>query len=435
MTEEINHANGGAPLWNPAVRWGAFSPKSVHRDVMLSAAAARGVAVERFDNQVFRLSHLGRSVLFHGHMPDTTSFVARTISNSKHQTKFFLKEAGISFPEGQIFEVKDIEAAWTYAKSLGLPTVVKPLSGSGGDGVTSDINDKEHFELAWRSMTPAIKRVVEKHIRGTDYRLMIIGDRFIAATLRVPAFLIGDGQSTVSELIEAKNKARALNPYVGGKPIKATENILRTLRKLGLTLESVLKADRTVQLHAVANIGAGGDSIDVTHMVHPDFADIAVRAGRSIPGAFHAGVDLLVDDITKPAAGQTYGVCEVNTRPDVALHHFPLQGPARDAAGVMIEAMFPLARLVPKEKWVTKSLSLTGKVTGVGLRKKIEHLAAENSLAGWVKNNDDGTVSAIISGPPIALNHVIDVLRKRPSTRVNISDHEGEIPDDFRIHR
>lgn len=435
MSQEIDLENGGASLWNPAVRWGAFSPKSVHRDVVLAAAAARDVAVARFDNQVFRLSHYGRSVLFHGHMPDTTTFVARNITNSKHQTKIFLNEAGVACPEGKTFDSKEMDAAWTYALSLGLPVVVKPLSGSGGQGVTSDIRSATHFDLAWRSVSMASRRVVEKHVCGADYRVLVVGGRFIAATLRIPASITGDGKSTINDLVARKNAERAPNPYVGAKPFKLTENMLRTIKEIRLDRDSVLEVGRTVELHPIANIGAGGDSVDVTHLVHPDFAEIAVRACWAVPGVFHAGVDLLVEDISRPASEQTYAVCEVNARPDIAMHHFPLKGPSRDAAGALIEALFPLARPVPHSRWMAKSISLTGRVTGVGLRNKIEHLAAENSLAGWVKNVAEGKVEAVLYGPEMAVTRAIATVSKRPSTKVSVAPFKDEPPRDFKIIR
>src|SRR5690606_11524531 len=103
---------------------------------------------------------------------------------------------------------------------------------------------------------------------------------------------------------------------------------------------SVLEAGHRLQLHTVANIGSGGESIDVTEQVHPDWAAIAVRARKAVFDAYHAGIDLLAEDITRAPGDQRWSIIEVNTNPDFGVNHFPMHGQGRDVAGVLIESLF-----------------------------------------------------------------------------------------------
>src|SRR5690606_12090213 len=122
---------------------------------------------------------------------------------------------------------------------------------------------------------------------------------------------------------------------------RLTDEMKRNLAKRGFHEDSIIPQGEHIQLLPVANIGTGGDSVDVTDEVHPGFIEIAVKAAHAIPEVFFAGVDILAPDITAAPDEQEYAICEVNTRPDIGMHHFPVRGQRRDAAGALIEAIFP----------------------------------------------------------------------------------------------
>jgi len=410
--------------WTPASGVEGFRTANIHADLVKAAASARGVLVEDVDKSAYSLSHEGKTVWFYGPMPDRTSFVARQIADSKHSTKKFLQRADVPAPEGRLFGWKNQKAAWAYAKVIGLPVVVKPVTGSSGKGVTSDINDEDHFQLAWSQIEQHSKVVVEKHVYGRDYRLFVVGDSYVAAIFRDPASVTGDGVHTISELVNVKNETRADNPYLNAKKVVLTPVMLRTLDQLGLSEKTILPSGRKITLHPVANVGAGGDSIDVTADVHPDFAKIAVRAAHSVPGVFFAGVDLLVPDISKAASEQEFAVCEINTRPDIALHHFPVLGEAHDVAGALVEALFPTAHRVPASNWEKRQLRLTGELVDPDI---IMHLAAQNSVAGWVRVVD-GTYLAIVAyGPGTALRKFEDKVSAIAKTQVASSPWHASV--------
>src|SRR5690606_1039023 len=120
-----------------------------------------------------------------------------------------------------------------------------------------------------------------------------------------------------------------------------TSLMRRNLHRAGLSEESIVEAGRRIELHSVANIGIGGEAVDVTDRVHPAWADIAVRARRAVLDAWHAGIDLIAADISRPPDEQAWCIIEVNTNPDLGLHHFPMSGTPRDVAGILVESLFP----------------------------------------------------------------------------------------------
>ena len=428
-----------APRWSPR----SISPfnigYSVHAQVIKHAAFVRNLHVERISVQAYRVSDSHRVVSFWGPTPDTTSLVARRVSNSKNVTKEVLQGAGLNVPNGGVFNQDQEDTAWTFATAIGVPVVVKPTHGSGGRGVTSNIQDRDHFSLAWKVARSAKRRqvIVEQHISGNDFRLFVIGDHLRAAIWRVPAYVEGDGQTPIDGLIEKKNQARRAIPYVGAKPIKLTPVILRNLEAQGLNPASVLTSGQRLYLHMVANIGGGGESIDVTGTVHPDFADIAVRACKALPGAIHCGVDFLAEDITRSAGGQRWAICEVNTVPDIAMHHFPISGTPRDVAGELIEHLFPGSQLMEERLWRKVRVEVIGQVTKVGFRRWFRRAARLRGLTGWVRNVAEDKVEAVICGPPRAVEDAIILCRRGPRranpSAVTVSEYDGAISPRFTV--
>jgi D-alanine-D-alanine ligase-like ATP-grasp enzyme/acylphosphatase len=411
---------------------------SVNAQVIRHAAFVRNLSVERLSGECYRVSDGQRVVSFWGATPDTTSLVARLLSNAKNVTKELLMSAGLSVPQGALFTQDQKEEAWRFATAIGLPVVVKPTHGSGGVGVTSNIKDWNHFSLAWKVARDAKEKpvIVEKHIYGMDFRLFVIGNHMRAAVWRVPAYVEGDGKTSIEGLVAVKNRARMANPLLGAKPIKLTTMILRNLEDQHLGPASILPAGQRLFLHLVANIGGGGESVDVTEMIHPDFAEIAIRACRILPGAIHCGIDLLAEDITRPACEQTWAICEVNTCPDIAVHHFPAAGLARDVAGDLIEHLFPGSHLVEQRLWRKACIEIVGEVTGVGFRQWLRRVANLRGITGWVRNVE-GRVEAVLCGPPRAVENAIGRCRIGPDrakpSKLTVTEYEGAIASRFTV--
>jgi UDP-N-acetylmuramoyl-L-alanyl-D-glutamate--2,6-diaminopimelate ligase len=337
----------GDVVMQVAKEWHCPDPKrffgSVHRKVLLHAAEERNLHIKKLSPGLYTLSDGFKAHVFVEHALDTTTHVARLITDSKQLTRLCLKDAGICTPEGRSFPRDDREVAWRYACKIGLPVVLKPRKGTGGTGVTSNVASREHFDAAWTHVPRAEEVVVEKFIPGNDHRLFVVGDRMVCAAIREPASLVGDGVSTISDLIKLKNEMRSVNPYIGVKKMKLTQDMKYRLAASSMDENTVLEKGRKHILHPVANIGAGGESVDVTELVHPEFSQIAVRACKAVPGMLHGGIDLIAEDISKLPSSQVWAVIETNSVPDIALHHFPSEGTPRDAAGALLDHLFALA--------------------------------------------------------------------------------------------
>lgn len=411
---------------------------STQMRLLRQAAHARNLGVETVSDELTLLTLDKERVAFFQGMCSRTRAVARRATNNKEWTKELLSRAGIHTPRGASFALGEMEDAWRFLASTGQPAVVKPIAGSGGNGISTEIATREHFEQAWgiASATGAKTILVEEYVGGNDYRVLVIGNAIRAVTQRIPAHLIGDGVHTVAELLKLKNAARRSNPYNGSKLAVLTPMIRRNLARLGIDEATVIEKGRYLQLHTVANIGSGGDSRDVTDRVHPDWAPIAAKVRESVYDPVHVGFDLIAEDVAKPPSAQRWCVIEVNCNPDFGLQHFPSEGIPRDVAGALIEYLFPGCA---SDKPGPQSLRvlISGKVQGVGYRNWLWRRANLHAVHGWVRNLPDGRVEAVLSGPPNAVTQLVEACHVGPKgaqvKTIVAKTYAGEVPIGFRV--
>lgn len=272
---------------------------------------------------------------------DQTSAIAETISRDKELTKTLLQSCGVPVPEGSI--VDSANAAWNAAENIGLPVVVKPLDGNHGRGVSINLNTEAEvraaFELAEQESSDVI---VERFVRGDEHRLLVVGGKLVAAARGEEAWITGDGVSTVMQLIESQlnsdprrgsSEEHPLN-LVLTDPDDDSRPVLLQLARQGFTTESVPKNDERVLVQRNGNV-----SCDVTDLVHPSVAAIASLAAR-IVGLDIAGVDLVVEDISKPLNEQGGAIVEVNAGPGLLMHLKPADGPARPVGRAIVDHLF-----------------------------------------------------------------------------------------------
>lgn len=308
-----------------------------HVAAIVKAARNRGLEVIRAGD--------GRYFYLHGvpvggvrRMVTTmVGHIALTSCASKHVTRHLLTAAGVPIPRGADFAADELMAASEHVRTLGRPVAIKPSQGSGGGGVSVGVVTPGDVEAAWAVAVDATGRrdriVVEEQISGLDVRAFVIGERVVAASARVPAYVVGDGRSSLSDLIKQKQAKRQANIYLSRGEIVVDE---QHLRGQGRTPESVPQHSEVVVVNRVANIHQGGENIDVTEEISPGVKDLAVRAARAIPGLHVAGVDLMV-----PALDQHNGavVLEANTSANIAMHHAPAYGEPVDVAADIVDEM------------------------------------------------------------------------------------------------
>ncbi len=307
------------------------------------AAKARGIPVERLDDQSY--VRLGQGVAQHrilGTMTDRTSTVAMDICQDKTWTKQMVRRAGIPVPRGTT--VTSETDACRAARDYGYPVVVKPQDGQQGEGVAMNLMNPAEVARAFH-VASAIDRkgnvIVEQEVLGVAYRFLVVGNEMVAATLRIPPEVIGDGSSTVEELVQAINQ----DPDRGSghdfpKSLVALDSVaILTLAQQGYDPKSVVPRGVRVWVRQTANMSTGAIAIDVTAKVNPDLAQDAIRAAQAV-GLDVAGVDLVTPSLDSGLLQAGGAVIEINASPGLRMHLYPHEGAAQPVGSHIVSYLF-----------------------------------------------------------------------------------------------
>jgi cyanophycin synthetase len=276
---------------------------------------------------------------------DCDSHIDSDFTTRKDDCKAFLKTLGFPVPEGDIV-VTEREAI-AVAKQIGYPVAVKPVVGHKGIGVTADVQDSYELESAFNRAFDAISEkestriIIEKSITGSDFRLLCVNGKFIAATERRPASVVGDGDSTIDELIRKENRKvqRLDTPTSPMSKIQCDEAMELYLEEQRLSLDSVIEKDRLVYLRKVANLSAGGVSIDATHTLHHDNIILA----QDIAQYFRLtclGIDVIAENLEKSWKDGGFAILEINAAPGILMHLNPAVGKSIDVPSHILETFF-----------------------------------------------------------------------------------------------
>jgi cyanophycin synthetase len=309
---------------------------------IVRAAEARGIPARRLtDGSLVVLGHGSRARRIWAAETDRTSAIAESIAQDKALTKSLLATVGVPVPEGRV--VESAEAAWAAALEIGVPVVVKPKNGNQGRGVSVALRTREAVMAAYdfaRAQEDEI--LVERHVEGCDFRLLVIGGRLIAAAWRVCPSVVGDGKHTIAELVEIENQdpRRGEDHATCLSKMRLDEIGREMLATQGLTVDSVPAAGRSVLLRRNANLSTGGSAIDVTDEVHPLVAERAIDAAAMV-GLDVAGIDVVATRIDQPLDVTRGAIVEVNAAPGLRMHLEPSQGTPRPVGEAMINSMFP----------------------------------------------------------------------------------------------
>lgn len=272
---------------------------------------------------------------------DSTSAIACGIAKDKERTKNILHEQGVPVPYGK--SVYSLEEAKKEAESQGYPVVVKPLDGNHGRGVTTNITNEEELVEAFEAAKQISSYViVERYLKGYDFRILVIDNKFEAAALREPAYVIGDGKSTVEDLIEVINQ----DPNRGDGHEKVLTKILindethYVLDQQGFKISDVIEDKKKVYVRQTANLSSGGTAVDVTDKVHPHNITMAERISRII-GLDVMGIDIIAETLDKPLTEQNAGIIEINCGPGFRMHLSPSEGKPRNVGKAVVDMLFP----------------------------------------------------------------------------------------------
>lgn len=352
---------------------------------IIAAARRRGIPVERFDDlSLLRLGWGTRRRLAWAAMTDQTSGVGIDIAGDKQVTRRLLAEAGIPMPEGGA--ARTVAEALDWLERLGGPVVVKPRRGRQGEHVSLHLSTPDEVSRAFAEAGEDV--IVERELDGRDYRVLVVAGEVVAAAERVAAHIVGDGRSTVAELIRGVNA----DPRRGvghSRVLTKVSAAPALLERQGCTLDSVPAAGVRVWLADTANLSTGATSHDVTDRVHPEVAWLCLRV-TALLGLDIAGIDLRLPDIAEPAppveSGEevTAGVIEVNAVPGLRMHLAPVRGRARDVGDAIVRAMFPAGSdgRVP-------TVAVTGTNGKTTVARLTAHLLADGGLRVGLTTTDD----------------------------------------------
>jgi cyanophycin synthetase len=309
---------------------------------IVDEAVARDIPFIRLNSaSLVQLGYGKNQIRFRATMTDRTSSIAVDLASNKDETKRMLQDAAIPVAKGMCIAYE--EEVQEVIDKVGFPLVFKPLDGNHGKGASINVKTLEEAMAAYEHAKKYSRKIiVERFITGYDFRILVIDNKFIAAALREPAHVIGDGTSTIEQLIVKENK----DPRRG----YGHENVLTEisidretkdqLAKKNYTIETVLAKDELCYLKGTANLSTGGTSTDVTDIVHPHNIFTFERISRVI-GLDICGIDIMGSNLSEPMDVSGAVVLEVNAAPGFRMHLAPAKGLPRNVAAPVIDMLYP----------------------------------------------------------------------------------------------
>lgn len=271
------------------------------------------------------------------------SYITALIMENKLVTKDILRENNIRVPKGKDYENID-EAKKDFRLFKNEKIVIKPKSTNFGLGISifpgeySREDYDKAVEIAFREDSSIL---IEEFMTGKEYRFLVIGEEVVGILHREPANVIGNGESTIEELVFEKNKdpLRGKGYKTPLEKIKLGEIEEMFLKNQGLSFKSIPKNGEKIYLRENSNISTGGDSIDFTDKIHPSYKEVALKAAKAVK-ALICGVDMVIDNIEEEAKEKNHGIIELNFNPAIHIHCFPYKGENRKAGEKILDLLF-----------------------------------------------------------------------------------------------
>jgi cyanophycin synthetase len=309
---------------------------------LVRAAERRGIPWMRLnEGSLVQLGYGRHQKRIQATLTSETRQIATEIASDKRLTQRILEQIGLPVPRQAI--VVDAAEAAEEAERIGFPVVVKPLDGNHGTAVATRLRNAEQVAAAYASARGVCRQViVESFQTGNDYRILVVDGRVVAVAQRVPGHVVGDGTSTIGELVAAVNRdpRRGIGHQKALTRLEVDEQAERLLAEAGLTLGSVLAAGEVFYLRSTGNLSTGGTASDRTDAIHEENRIMAERAVKAV-GLDVGGVDFISPDISRSYREVGGAIVEINAAPGFRMHLAPTEGKARDVARPVIDMLFP----------------------------------------------------------------------------------------------
>ncbi len=404
------------PLWPPGLVSGDFDFGRERDDFirfaqrralgpstasLVHVAEERGIPWIRLNDQsLIQFGHGRYQQRIQATVTSRTPHIAVELASDKEETNKILGNLGLPVPQQRLCSRED--DASRAAEAIGFPVVVKPYNGNHGRGVSLNLRTTEQVRAAFQ-VAQQISRsvVVERFVVGDDHRMLVVNNELVAVSKRLPGHVVGDGTQTVEALVAEVNAdpQRGIGHEKVLTRIEFDHQADRLLAEKGYTRQSVPAAGEVVGLRLTANLSTGGTAEDVTDVVHPDNAEMAVRAIKAI-GLDVGGVDFLSPDITESYKTVGGAICEVNAAPGFRMHLAPSSGRPRDVAGAVIDMLFPAGS--PSRIPIAALTGTNGKTTTARMLAHIHKLVGHHvglTTTDGVYIDGQRTVEGDMTGP------------------------------------
>ena len=311
---------------------------------LVNAAVERGIPWIRLNEySLVQFGHGKFQKRIQATITSETRHIAVEIACDKDDTHRLLNDLGLPVPQQEM--VYDERQAVRMANRIGFPVVLKPLNANHGRGVSINLTTDEEVQGAFdHAIAQGTSRavLVESFITGMDHRMLVVDNKLVAVAKRVPGHVVGDGKSSIEELVDVINQdpRRGIGHEKVLTQLEFDKAADQHMTAAGYDRSSVLAKDEVLYLRSTANLSTGGTAIDLTDEVHPDNRAMAVRAVSAV-GLDVGGVDFLTDDISKSYKDVGGGIVEINAAPGFRMHVAPSEGKPRDVAGAVMDMLFP----------------------------------------------------------------------------------------------
>jgi cyanophycin synthetase len=300
-----------------------------------------GGTIEEFvpERGCFYINVLGKRIFIERKISISRStFVSVRMSKCKDLTHALLREHNLPTPETQAFYNKTFlrENAIEKLNTLKYPIIIKDAQGSNSKGIFPFIYTAKEALKVLEEELPKFRSVVaQQMVFGKEFRLLVLGEKIIGALEMIPPFIVGDGNSTIKELILEKQELTE-------KRTAFDEKLDLILEEQNVTLQSILEKDKGVYIKRSSSLAEGGEMRDVTSLVHPEIEKICVEASKVVGKAL-TGIDVMCDNVSLSPYEQSFNIIELNGKPDLYIHYNPKHGETRNVIKEILEFMVKLA--------------------------------------------------------------------------------------------
>lgn len=305
--------------------------------IIKSAVLKMGGTIEEFipERGCFYISIFGKRILLERKISISRhSFVSGQLTRCKDITYKLLKDNGLPTPKTETFYKKsyDKDLAEKQMESLNYPVILKDAQGSQSKGVFPFIgNVRDAMVVLEEELEHYRGMIAQEMVFGKEYRILVLDEKVIGALEMIPAFAVGDGVSTIRDIMEAKQRPKE-------KKTEFDEKLEQLLEQQNFTLESIMPKNDIAYIRKIENFGDDWQARDVTDEVHPSIEKICVAASKVV-GKYLVGIDVMCEDVSKDPSVQSFNIIEINGKPDLYIHYDPTHGQTRDVVGDIVRFM------------------------------------------------------------------------------------------------